>query len=70
MTETLINCWEFYLPGGDEVTYYTYTPDSQMARDQVTADEGNTDWHLDNHSTLTETQVLEWYGKDLILDAE
>ena len=65
---TLINCWEFALDSGDEVTYYTYTSDSQLARDQVTRDEGNTDWYLDNHSTLTEEEVKKWYGLEIILD--
>ena len=71
MSDTLIYCWEFYINStGEEVTYYTYTSDSQMARDQVTLDEGSTDWSLDSTFTLPEKDVLQCYGKGMILDAD
>ena len=69
MTKTLVYCWEFYVSSTDqEVTYYTYSSDPQIAYDACFADEGKGACMLDTCDTVPEEEILKVYGKEIILD--
>ena len=73
MTDTKVYCWEFSFysqeEGDDlEVTYYTYTDNSELAKRQFVEDEGPVDFTLALDEVITEDHMKDIYGLDMVLD--
>jgi len=78
--DTTVYEWEmeYYSPTEEEwleCSYWTFTEDSQMAREQFITDESGTDYEDFQVTSVTEhtySKLIDWYGEDslkgLILD--
>ena len=71
-----IYLWEFTFidEEGDEqeVCYYTYSDNSELAKCQFMNDEPGTSWDLFTPAGLiSEQKMIDWYGSlDMVLDRE